>query len=141
MKVIFRDVTQAYLLSIKGYSKPAVILARGVCEELQRNYLASKNISLQKYTFGSYIKVCGDKRLLLQTQLFINSWIQSDIFGISFISRKRNLRNTLFQKPLRLVLLYLSFRWRMISKIIRETANFPTYRWDRIHPQYYSTQF
>ena len=32
--IIFRDIEQAYLLSQQGFSKPAIILAGGVIEEL-----------------------------------------------------------------------------------------------------------
>ena len=41
-KVIFRDVEQAFLLAREGFSKPSVILAGGVVEELLRLYLVHK---------------------------------------------------------------------------------------------------
>jgi len=44
--VIFRDVEQAFVLSLQGFSKPALILAGGVIEELLRLYLEHKNIKV-----------------------------------------------------------------------------------------------
>jgi hypothetical protein len=63
-KVIFRDVEQAYLLANHGFSKPAVIIAGGVIEELLRLYLDAKGHKPQKDNFDSYIKICEDKGLL-----------------------------------------------------------------------------
>jgi hypothetical protein len=62
--VILRDVEQAYVLASTGFSKPAVILAGGVIEELLREYLKYKNIRPTSNTFESYIKACEDKGLL-----------------------------------------------------------------------------
>lgn len=64
-KIIFRDIEQAYLLSKKGFSKPAVVLAGGVIEELLRRYILSKNVPLNSSsTFNDYIQTCIDNRLL-----------------------------------------------------------------------------
>ncbi len=63
-KIIFRDVEHAFLLASKGFSKPALILAGGVIEELLRLYLEHKNIKPGKKQFFAYIKTCEDNDLL-----------------------------------------------------------------------------
>lgn len=63
-KIIFRDVEQAYVLANNGFSKPAVILAGSVIEELLRQYLKYKNVKPKKDKFDEYIKACEDKGLL-----------------------------------------------------------------------------
>ena len=79
--IIFRDIAHAYFLSKNGFSKPAVILAGGVIEELLRQYLKHKNFPTSKKTFEEYIKVCADKELL-----------KSAISELSnFVRRFRNL--------------------------------------------------
>ena len=62
--IIFRDVEHAFLLASTGFSKPAVILAGGVIEELLRLYLEHKNISPISNNFDGYIKTCEQKELL-----------------------------------------------------------------------------
>jgi len=64
MKEIFRDVEQAFLLACDGFSKPSVILAGGVVEELLRLYLAHKNVTLTKNNLDSYIRACEDNGLI-----------------------------------------------------------------------------
>jgi len=63
-KIIFRDVEQAYVLASLGFSKPAVIIAGGVIEELLRLYLIHKNITPTKNTFDVYIQTCEQNGLL-----------------------------------------------------------------------------
>jgi hypothetical protein len=63
-KVIFRDVEQAFLLAHHGFSKPSVVLAGGVIEELLRLYLEIENIRPAKNNLDSYIKACEDNGLL-----------------------------------------------------------------------------
>lgn len=63
-KIIFRDVEQAFALASEGFSKPAVILAGGVIEELLRLYLEHKNIKPIDDNFEVYIKTCGQRGLL-----------------------------------------------------------------------------
>jgi len=63
-KIIFRDIGHAYLLAEKGFSKPALILAGGVIEELLRLYLDHKKISPSNNTFDEYIKACEKHGLL-----------------------------------------------------------------------------
>lgn len=57
-KAIFRDIEQAYILAKNGFSKPAVILAGSVIEELLRLYLKTKKIKPANNTFDEYIKAC-----------------------------------------------------------------------------------
>jgi hypothetical protein len=62
--IIFRDVEQAASLASLGFSKPAVVLAGGVIEELLRLYLEHKQIPPIKEDFDGYIKTCEQNRLL-----------------------------------------------------------------------------
>jgi len=79
-RIIFRDIGQAYLLAEKDFSKPAVILAGSVIEELLRLYLKFKNIKPSKNNFDEYIKSCENNRLFKK--------------GISQLSHSlRNFRN------------------------------------------------
>ena len=57
-KIIFRDVEHAYELACTGFSKPALILAGGVIEELLRLYLDSNDKTPSGNTFESYIRDC-----------------------------------------------------------------------------------
>jgi len=63
-KIIFRDVEHAFVLASQGFSKPALILAGGVIEELLRLYLEHKNIRPECEKFFAYIKACKDNGLL-----------------------------------------------------------------------------
>lgn len=63
-KIIFRDIEQAHILAVSGFSKPAVILAGSVIEELLRIYLQHKSITPEKNNFDSYIKACEHNGLL-----------------------------------------------------------------------------
>jgi len=63
-KAIFRDIEQAYILAKNGFSKPAVILAGSVIEELLRLYLEAKNVKAPNNTFDEYIKTCEQKGFL-----------------------------------------------------------------------------
>ena len=63
-KIIFRDVEQAFVLASLGFSKPAVILAGSVIEELLRLYLEYKKINPIKDNFDGYIKTCEQNKLL-----------------------------------------------------------------------------
>jgi len=62
--IIFRDVEQSFVLASSGFSKPAVILAGGVIEELLRLYLEHKSISPISDNFDGYIRTCEQKGLL-----------------------------------------------------------------------------
>lgn len=64
-KIIFRDVEHAFVLASQGFSKPALILAGGVIEELLRLYLEhNKKIQPKDKCFFDYIKACEDNGLL-----------------------------------------------------------------------------
>jgi hypothetical protein len=63
-KVIFRDVEHSYHLACEGFSKPSVILAGGVVEELLRIYLQHKKVIPQRDNFDEYIKACDKEGLL-----------------------------------------------------------------------------
>jgi len=62
--IIFRDVEQAFTLASQDLSKPAVILAGSVIEELLRLYLEYKNISPLSDNFDGYIRTCEQHGLL-----------------------------------------------------------------------------
>jgi hypothetical protein len=64
-KIVFRDIEHAFLLANVGLSKPAVIIAGGVIEELLRIYLEAKAIKSKRKDFDSYIKACQDNGLLM----------------------------------------------------------------------------
>lgn len=63
-KVIFRDVEHAFILAHAGFSKPAVVLAGGVIEELLRLYLEHRKVAQAGDTLDSYIRACERNRLL-----------------------------------------------------------------------------
>ncbi|MBA7557585.1 hypothetical protein ES705_50346 [subsurface metagenome] len=63
-KAIFRDVAHAFYLAQSGFSKPAVILAGGVIEELLRQYLSSKGHRSTRNSFNDYINKCEALGLL-----------------------------------------------------------------------------
>jgi len=63
-KIIFRDVEHAFVLASEGFSKPALILAGGVIEELLRLYLKHKGIKPKDNRFVDYIEACENNRLL-----------------------------------------------------------------------------
>jgi hypothetical protein len=63
-KIIFRDIEHAYILANSGFSKPSVILAGGVIEELLRLYLKYKNIKPDFNNFISYVTACEKNGLL-----------------------------------------------------------------------------
>lgn len=62
--IIFRDVEHSFVLASLGFSKPAVILAGSVIEELLRLYLEYKNISPLSDNFDGYIRTCEQNELL-----------------------------------------------------------------------------
>jgi hypothetical protein len=63
-KIIFRDIEHAYILANHGFSKPSVILAGSVIEELLRLYLDHRGVKPSNETFDSYIKACEANGLL-----------------------------------------------------------------------------
>ncbi|MDD5009462.1 MAG: hypothetical protein PHC68_13820 [Syntrophorhabdaceae bacterium] len=63
-EIIFRDIGQAFVLSREGFSKPSVVLAGSVIEEMLRLYLYHKNIRPTRNNLDSYIKTCDENDLL-----------------------------------------------------------------------------
>jgi hypothetical protein len=63
-KIIYRDIAHAYYLAQNGFSKPAVILAGSIIEELLRLFLIHKKVKPSDKTFDEYIKACEDNGLL-----------------------------------------------------------------------------
>ena len=63
-KAIFRDLEQAYILAKNGFSKPAVILAGSIIEELLRLYLEANNVNACNNTFDAYLRACEQNGLL-----------------------------------------------------------------------------
>ena len=63
-QVIYRDIEQAFTLARHGFSKPAVVLAGGVIEELLRLYLEHKSVAQRGNSLDSYIKACRANALL-----------------------------------------------------------------------------
>jgi len=63
-KIIFRDISNTYMLVEKGFNKSAVILAGSIIEELLRLYLEHKNIATSKNNFNEYINLCESKGIL-----------------------------------------------------------------------------
>jgi len=63
-KIIFRDVEHAFVLASQAFSKPALILAGGVIEELLRLYLKHNKIFPASNIFDAYIKACDQHKLL-----------------------------------------------------------------------------
>lgn len=63
-EVIFRDIGQAFVLAREGFSKPSVVLAGSVIEEMLRLYLLHKNITPARNNLDSYIKACEENDLL-----------------------------------------------------------------------------
>jgi hypothetical protein len=63
-KIIFRDIEHAFVLANNGFTKPAVILAGGVIEELLRLYLIHMSVKPKRNSLESYIKACEDNGLL-----------------------------------------------------------------------------
>ena len=62
--IIFRDVEDSFALARLGFSKPAVILAGSVIEELLRLYLEYKTITPLAENFDGYIRTCEQSGLL-----------------------------------------------------------------------------
>lgn len=63
-EIIFRDIEHSFVLASSGFSKPAVILAGSVVEELLRLYLEHNHITPLSDNFDGYIKTCEQKGLL-----------------------------------------------------------------------------
>jgi hypothetical protein len=95
--IIFRDVEHSFVLASLGFSKPAVILAGGVIEELLRQYLKHKNIEPIKNDFDGYIQTC-EKEGLLKKGISLLSDSARHFRNIVHLSKEETKRHTI-SKP------------------------------------------
>jgi hypothetical protein len=94
-KVIFRDVEQAFVLVSQGFSKPAIILAGGVIEELLRLYLDHKNIKMKSDdSFFDYIKACEDNRFLKRGVLRLTDSVR-DFRNLVHLAKETEKKHTI----------------------------------------------
>ena len=93
-KIIFRDVEHAFVLASQGFSKPAVILAGGVIEELMKQYLKHKKIKPISDKFIEYIAACEQNRLLKRGVSRLSDSIR-DFRNLVHISREETKRHTI----------------------------------------------
>ena len=92
--VIFRDVEHAFVLASQGYSKPALILAGGVIEELLRQYLEHKGIKPKNKRFVDYIKACEDNDLLKRGVSRLSDSIR-DFRNLVHLDNEKTKRHTI----------------------------------------------
>jgi len=98
-KVIFRDVEQAFVLASSGFSKPAVILAGGVIEELLRLYLKQKGLSPQKplkKDFNGYIQTCVQNRLLKDSVSHLSDSVR-EFRNLVHLSAEETRKHTIYK--------------------------------------------
>ena len=93
-KVIFRDVEDAFVLASQGFSKPAIILAGGIIEELLRLYLEHKKIKMTSNRFVDYIKACEDKGLLKRGVLRLTDSVR-DFRNLVHLANEKAKRHTI----------------------------------------------
>lgn len=93
-KIIFRDVEHAFVLASQGFSKPAVILAGGVIEELLKQYLEHKEICPKSNRFVDYIKTCEDKELLKRGVSRLSDSIR-DFRNLVHLSKEETKQHTI----------------------------------------------
>jgi hypothetical protein len=93
-KVIFRDVEHAFVLASQEFSKPAIILAGGVIEELLRLYLDHKNIKVTSDRFTDYIKACEDNGLLKRGVLRLTDSVR-DFRNLVHLANEKAKRHTI----------------------------------------------
>lgn len=70
--IIFRDITQAYILVENGFYKPAVLLAGGVIEEILRAFIEHKYKKPTRSTFDKYINQLNNDGLLKDTAVHLS---------------------------------------------------------------------
>lgn len=92
-KIVFRDVEQAFVLASQGFSKPALILAGGVIEELLRQYLEHKNIKPKNKRFVDYITACEDNSLLKRGVYRLSDSIR-DFRNLVHLENEKTKRHT-----------------------------------------------
>ena len=93
-KIIFRDIEHAYYFAQNGFSKPAVILAGGVIEELLRLYLTFKKITPARNKFEEYIKSCETEGLLKKGISKLSDSLR-DFRNIVHLEKEKNSRYTM----------------------------------------------
>ena len=93
-KNIFRDVEQAYVLAQNRLSKPAVILAGSIIEELLRQYLNHKKVKPAKNTFDEYIKAC-QKNNIMKSAIHNLSNAVRQFRNIVHIAAEKNKKDTI----------------------------------------------
>lgn len=93
-KVIFRDVEHAYILAKNGFSKPSIILAGAIIEELLRQYLKHKKIKPAKNKFDEYIKACQDNGVLKSAIQSLSNAIRH-FRNIVHIENEKSSRHTI----------------------------------------------
>jgi len=92
-KNVFRDVEHAFVLASQGFSKPALILAGGVIEELLRLYLERENIKPKNKKFVDYIKACKDNGLLKRGVFRLTDSIR-DFRNLVHLDNEKTKRHT-----------------------------------------------
>jgi len=92
--IIFRDVEQAFVLASLGFSKPSVILAGSVIEELLRLYLECKNISPISDNFDGYIRTCEQHGLLKDSVSRLSHSVRQ-FRNLVHLSAEENKKHTL----------------------------------------------
>jgi|SRR3972149_8762682 len=92
--IIFRDVEQAFVLASLGFSKPAVILAGSVIEELLRLYLECKNVSPISDNFDGYIRTCEQHGLLKDSVSRLSHSVRQ-FRNLVHLSAEENKKHTL----------------------------------------------
>jgi hypothetical protein len=95
-KIIFRDAEHAFVLATHGFSKPALILAGGVIEELLRLYLEYKKIKPKDKNFVSYIKACEDNKLLKRGVSRLTDSVR-DFRNLVHLSNEKTSRDTILK--------------------------------------------
>lgn len=93
-KIIFRDIEQAFALASQGFSKPAIILAGGVIEELLRLYLEHKNIKMTSDRFADYIKACENNHLLKRGVLHLSDSVR-DFRNLVHLAEETEKKHTI----------------------------------------------
>jgi len=96
-KIIFRDIEHAFVLASQGFSKPAIILAGGVIEELLRLYLEHKNIKPKCEKFFAYIEACENNDLLKRGVSRLTDSIR-DFRNLVHLENEKTKRHTI-SKP------------------------------------------
>lgn len=87
--VIFRDIEHAFGCYKQGFSKPAIILAGGVLEEILRQYIQSSDI--KRNSAGKPIKLDGNKKPILNSSYQEITLNEDDFYDCIEICRGNKL--------------------------------------------------